>query len=169
MSVSALEEALGTNWLNKLGIIILVLGIELFGIYELGELGPSGKVMLSCLVSVALLGGGIYLERKDRYHILGRTGIGGGWALLFFTAYAVNHVDAMHVLDSTSSESILMLVVAAAMTAHTLRYNSQVVTGLAFLLGYSHCRSQSRQRIQLDSGRDPRGWLGHDCDSNRMV
>src|ERR1700719_1020384 len=43
-TVSAIEETLGTNWLNKLGIIILVVGVALFGIYELGALGPLGKV-----------------------------------------------------------------------------------------------------------------------------
>ena len=136
-NVSLLEETLGTNWLNKLGIIMLVLGIALLGIYELGEFGPLGKIMLSCVVSGVLLGGGIYLEKKEHYRILGRTGIGGGWALLFFTAYAVNHVHAMQILSSATADSILMLAVAAGMTAHTLRYNSQVVTGLAFLLGYS--------------------------------
>jgi hypothetical protein len=30
--VSSIEETLGTNWLNKLGIIILVMGVALFGI-----------------------------------------------------------------------------------------------------------------------------------------
>jgi len=55
ISVSGLEETLGTNWLNKLGIVIPVLGIALFGIYELGELGPSGRVALSCVVSAVLL------------------------------------------------------------------------------------------------------------------
>lgn len=136
-NVSLLEETLGTNWLNKLGIIMVVLGIALFGIYELGELGPLGKVILSCVASGVLLGGGIYLDKKEHYGILGRTGIGGGWALLFFTAYAVNHVHGMQVLSSVTADSVLMLAVAAAMTAHTFRYNSQVVTGLAFLLGYS--------------------------------
>jgi len=42
-TVSAIEEALGTNWLNKLGIIILVVGVALFSIYELGALGRSAK------------------------------------------------------------------------------------------------------------------------------
>jgi uncharacterized membrane protein len=59
-SVFALEETLGTNWLNKLGIIILVLGVALFGVYELGQLGPLGKVCLSYVVAVALLAGGIF-------------------------------------------------------------------------------------------------------------
>ncbi len=58
-TVSAIEEALGTNWLNKLGIIILVVGVALFGIYELGALGPLGKVGISYLAAAFLLVGGI--------------------------------------------------------------------------------------------------------------
>jgi len=135
--VSAFEEALGTNWLQKLGIVLLVLGVASFGIYELAALGSLGKVLVSYLVATALLVGGIFLEKRERYQLLGRTGIGGGWALFFFTTYALYHVAAMHVLNSLVLDSALMLAVAAAMATHTLRYRSQVVTGLAFLLGYS--------------------------------
>jgi hypothetical protein len=70
-TVSAIEETLGTNWLNKLGIIILVVGVALFGIYELGALGPLGKVGISYLASSFLLVGGIYLEKNERYRLLG--------------------------------------------------------------------------------------------------
>src|SRR5467141_3683611 len=136
-TVSAIEETLGTNWLNKLGIIILVVGVALFGIYELGALGPLGKVGISYLASAFLLVGGIYLEKNERYRLLGRTGIGGGWALLFFSTYAIHHVAPMRVLDSLTLDCILMLIVAIAMAGHTLRYRSQFVTGLAFLLGYT--------------------------------
>lgn len=135
--VSAFEEALGTNWLQKLGIVLLVFGVASFGIYELAVLGNFGKILVSYLVGVALLVGGILLEKRERYQLLGRTGIGGGWALCFFTTYSLYHVAAMRVLNSLVLDSVLMLVVAAAMAAHTLRYRSQLVTGLAFLLGYS--------------------------------
>ncbi len=136
-TVSAIEEALGTNWLNKLGIIILVVGVALFGIYELGALGPLGKAGISFFASAFLLVGGIFLEKNERYRLIGRTGIGGGWALLFFSTFAIHHVAAMRVLDSLTLDCILMLCVAIAMAAHTLQYRSQFVTGLAFLLGYT--------------------------------
>jgi len=129
-SVFALEETLGTNWLNKLGIIILVLGVALFGVYELGQLGPLGKVCLSYVISLALLAGGIFFEKRERYRVLGHTLIGGGWALLFFTTYALSHVQAMRVSISETTDLILMLAVAIAMAVHTLRYRSQLVTGL---------------------------------------
>src|SRR3989440_10220193 len=140
-TVSAIEETLGTNWLNKLGIIILVVGVALFGIYELGDLGPLGKVGISYLASAFFLVGGIYLEKNERYRLLGRTGIGGGWALLFFSTFGIYHVEAMRVLPLNAGaltlDCALMLIVAVAMALHTLRYRSQFVTGLAFLLGYT--------------------------------
>lgn len=151
-SVFALEEILGTNWLNKLGIVLVVFGVALFGVYELGQLGPAGKVGLSYAASITLLGGGIVLERRDRYRILGRTLIGGGWALLFFTCYAINHVQAMRVMTSESADLILMLAVALAMVVHTLRYRSQLVTGLAFLLAYGTVALSNDNVYSLASG-----------------
>jgi hypothetical protein len=110
--VSAIEETLGTNWLAKIGVILTV-------------------------VAIALLGGGIYIEKRERFRLFGRAFIGGGWALLFFSTYGIHHVAAMHVLDSLVLDCVLMLAVALGMAAHTLRYKSQFVTGLSFLLGYT--------------------------------
>jgi len=131
-----IEEALGTDWLNKLGIVILVLGIAFFLAYQLKTLGPAGKVLVGYACSLALLGVGIWLERRETYRILARAGIGGGWALLFFTTYALYHVAAARVLTSQFLDLALMFAVAAVMVWHTLRYRSQVVTGLAFLLAF---------------------------------
>ncbi|HKS76410.1 MAG TPA: DUF2339 domain-containing protein [Terriglobales bacterium] len=131
-----IEEALGTNWLNKLGVSLLVLGIAFFLAYQLKTLGPAGKVLVGYVVSAVMLGAGIWFERNNRYRILARAGVGGGWALLFFVTYAMYHVPAAHVLSSQPLDLVLMLVVAAAMVWHTLRYRSQVVTGLSFFLAF---------------------------------
>lgn len=151
-SVFAMEEMLGTHWLNKLGIVLVVFGVALFGIYELGQLGPLGKVGLSFVVSLALLGGGIFLEKRERYRVLGHTLIGGGWALLFFSTYAMNHVQAMRVMSSEGTDLIFMLAVALAMVAHTLRYRSQLVTGLAFLLAFGTVALSNDDVYSLSSG-----------------
>jgi uncharacterized membrane protein len=131
-----IEEMLGTDWLNKLGIVLLVLGVAFFLAYQLKTMGPAGKVLVGYVTGCVLLGAGIWFERGERYRILARAGIGGGWALLFFTTYAMYHVPAAHVLDSQPADLVLMLIVAGAMVAHTLRYQSQMVTGLAFLLAF---------------------------------
>jgi len=132
-----LEERLGTNWLNKLGIVLLVLGVAFFLAWKLQTWGPAGKVLCGFAVSVTLLVGGVWLERKAMYRIFARAGIGGGWALMFFTTFAMHHIPAARVLQSLVVDLVLMLLVAAGMVAHSLRYNSQTVTGLAFLLGFA--------------------------------
>ncbi len=135
--IASLEEKLGANWLNKLGIVILVFGVAFFLAYQLRTLGPLGKIMVGFAVSATLLIGGLILERRNTYRIFARAGIGGGWALTFFTTYAVYHVPATQVLSSQAIDLILMILVAIGMVWHSLRYKSQVVTGLAFLLAFS--------------------------------
>ncbi|HTR25914.1 MAG TPA: DUF2339 domain-containing protein [Terriglobales bacterium] len=131
-----IEEMLGTNWLNKIGIVILVLGVAFFLAYQLKTLGPAGRILVGFVTAAAMLGAGIWFDRGERYRILARAGIGGGWALAFFTTYAMYHVAAARILSSQPLDLLLMLGVAAAMVAHTLRYRSQTVTGLAFLLAF---------------------------------
>ncbi len=132
----SLEERLGHNWLNKLGIVILVTGLVLLLGYQVRSLGAAGKSALGLFLSVAILATGLVLERRERYQVFGRAAIGGGWALLYFVTFGLFHVSAMQVLHSQVVDLILVLVVAAGMVLHSLKYRSQVVTSLAFLLGF---------------------------------
>ena len=67
----------------------LVFGVASFLAYQLRQVGPAGKVLVGALVSTALLcSAASSSERKPSYAIIGRAGIGGGWALAFFVAYA---------------------------------------------------------------------------------
>jgi uncharacterized membrane protein len=135
-ATSQLEETLGKNWLNKLGIVALVIGISLFLAYKFPSLTNPEKVGLGYLISFVILGTGIYLERSDRYRIFARALIGGGWALTFFVTYAMYFVPYTRVIDTEAADLVLLFLVAAVMVFHTLRYDSQVVTGLAFLLAF---------------------------------
>jgi Predicted membrane protein (DUF2339) len=135
-ATSQIEETLGKNWLNKLGIIALVIGISLFLAYKFPSLSNPEKVGLGYLVSFVILATGVYLERSDRYRIFARALIGGGWALTFFVTYAMHFVPYTRIIDTQSLDLVLLFLVAAAMVVHTLRYDSQVVTGLSFLLAF---------------------------------
>ena len=137
MKLPDIEEMLGTNWLSKLGITGLVLGVAFFLVYEMRALGPAGKVLVGYLSGIALLAGGVYFERLERYRLLARVGIAGAWPLLFFVTYAMYHVPAARIPAMTlEADLALMLIVAGGMVAHTLRYRSQTVTGLALLLAF---------------------------------
>jgi len=135
-STLPLEELLGMNLFAKIGIVLLVIGIAFGGQLAFDSMSAGARVASIYAIACVLLGGGIWFETKERYRIVGRAGIGGGWATLFFVTYAMNHVAAMAVMGSNKLNCILLLGVAIAMVAHTLRYKSQVVTGLAFLLAF---------------------------------
>lgn len=132
----SLEQTLGANWLGKIGVASLVIGIASFLAWKLQTWGPGGKVLCGFAVSALLLGGGIWLERKPTYRIFARGGIGGGWALAYFTTFAAYHLQAARVLHSLPLDLALMLLVATGMVGHSLLYRSQTVTSLAFLLGF---------------------------------
>jgi hypothetical protein len=149
---SELEEKLGANWLNKIGIIILVIGVSLFLAIKFPSLSNPEKIGLGYLVSFAILGTGVYLERKDRYRVFARALIGGGWALTFFTTYAMHFVAYTRILETQWMDLVLLFLVAAVMVVHTLRYDSQVVTGLAFLLAFTTVAISQNTVYSLSAG-----------------
>lgn len=147
-----LEEKLGANWLGKLGVILVVLGIALYIAYLWDKIPAIGKVSLGYLSGGGMLGLGVWLEKRERYRLFARGLIGGGWALLFYTTYAMHHVAAAQVIASQTVDLVLMLAVAGAMVAHTLRYRSQVVTGMAFLLGFTTVTISHNTVYSLSAG-----------------
>ena len=151
-TVSSIEEKLGASWFAIVGVIMLVIGLALGGKLVVQHVGPMGKCFILYAVGASLLAGGISLEKRERYVTLGRVAIGGGWGLLFFSTYGMHHVAAMRVMDSLVVDSVLMLGVAIAMAAHTLRYRSQFVTGVAFLMGYWTCGLSQDTVYSLSAG-----------------
>ena len=130
------EAIVGGNWLNKLGVFVLVIGIALFLGYSFTGMSPAGRAATAVAVSLVLLGGGVLLERRDRYRIIGRGLLGGGWAALYFSTYAMQAVDAAKVISNPLLGGALLLAVAAGMILHSLRYRSQTVTGLAYFVAF---------------------------------
>jgi uncharacterized membrane protein len=136
-SLADLEERLGANWLNKIGTAAFVIGVALLLNYSMHYLGPAGKIALGYALSALLLGIGVYGEGKERYRIAARAVLGGGWALAYFTTYALHNIAAVRLVASPELGFALLFVVAVAMVAHSLRYHSEITTGFAFLLGFA--------------------------------
>jgi len=146
------ERRLGANWLNKIGITILVIGISLFLAIKFPSLTNPEKIGLGYLVGLVILATGVWLEKKDRYRVFARALIGGGWALTFFTTYAMYFVPYTRVIDTQWVDLVLLFAVAVVMVVHTLRYDSQVVTGLAFLLAFTTVTISQNTIYSLSAG-----------------
>lgn len=132
----AWEVTVGTNWLAKIGALITVFGIAMAVRYYIPHTGPWGRIIVGVVSSLALLGAGIAFERRDRYRAYGYTLIGAGWAGLYFTSYAAHAIDSARVIDSDIAGTVLLLLVATGMIAHSLRYRAQVVTALAYIVAF---------------------------------
>ncbi|NUN03269.1 MAG: DUF2339 domain-containing protein [Bryobacteraceae bacterium] len=130
------EAVVGGNWLNKAGVLVLVIGIALFLGYSLTNLGAGGRVALGYMVSASMLALGVAMERRPRYVVFARGLIGGGWAALYFTTFALHALPAARVVESHLVGVLLLCCVAVGMVLHSLRYRSEVVTGLAFFIGF---------------------------------
>ena len=147
-----LEELVGRNVLPKIGIFFLVLGLVGWIATQWQNIPAIGKDLLLLLAGGLLLGLGIFLERREKYELFGRVLIGGGWSMLFFTAYALYHVSATRVLPEQWTDLVIMLATAGVMVWHTLKYRSQVVTGIAYLLAFSTITISQETVFSLSAG-----------------
>lgn len=130
------EALIGTSLLNAVGVLVLVIGISLLLGYTLTVMGPAGKVAIGAGIGLAMIAAGIVVERRDRFVIFGRGLIAGGWAALYFTAYAMHALPAARIITSPVAGATILIGVAAGMIAHSLRYRSQTLTLLAFFTAY---------------------------------
>ncbi|MEO8130569.1 MAG: DUF2339 domain-containing protein, partial [Bryobacteraceae bacterium] len=131
------EALVGGSLLNKLGALVLVVGVALFLGYSFTQMAPGGRAAIAMAVSVSLLGAGIWTERAARYQVFARGLIGAGWAGLYATAYAVYALPAAKVIDDPFLGSLGVLLVAAGMIGHSLRYQSQGVTAVAYFTAFA--------------------------------
>ena len=72
------ETVIGGKWLNKIGIVVLVVGVALFLGYSLRYMGPWGRVGTGALSGLALLIGSVLLQRIPRYTLFVKPLVGGG-------------------------------------------------------------------------------------------
>jgi hypothetical protein len=131
------EALIGGSILNKIGAVVLVIGLALFLAYSFTYMRPAGRAAICIAGSVALLAAGVQVERRARYRVFARGLIGAGWAGMYATSYAIYALPAARIIESPFAGSVVMLLVAAGMIAHSLRYRTQAVTGVAYAAAFA--------------------------------
>jgi Predicted membrane protein (DUF2339) len=117
-------------------VLVLVTGVALLVRYSFAYLGPAGRVAIGYFLSLAMLATGVRLERRREYATFAFGLIAGGWAAVYFTTYAAHAFDAARVIDSQVVGTLMLVAVATAMVAHSLKYRSQTVTALAYIVAF---------------------------------
>jgi hypothetical protein len=121
------EEILTTNYLIKIGVAVVVIGIAGFIFSNLDKIPLWLRFFASFAIGLAMLISGVRFE-PSKYRLLARAGMGGGWAVIFITTWSLHHAGRPPLLASEPVDFVLLMIVATVMVVHTLRYNSQLVT-----------------------------------------
>ncbi|NOY29315.1 MAG: DUF2339 domain-containing protein [Planctomycetes bacterium] len=130
----SLEYAVASQWLLRIGVLILVVGVGFFLKYsiERGLLGPQARVALSTITGLVLLIAGTRILGK-KYHIFGQGLMGAGLATLYFSVFAASNL--FHLIRPASSFALMGIVTLLA-GGIAVRFNSILVAVLGILGGY---------------------------------
>lgn len=129
------EYAAATNWLLRIGIVIVLGGVAFFLKYsiEKGLLGPLGRVSLSVVAGLALIVFGVRLLFR-RYHLLGQGLSGAGFVTLYFAFYAAS---PLYHLMGQAPAFVLMACVTAAAGALAVLYRTPMIAVVGLVGGYA--------------------------------
>jgi len=130
----AMEYAVASNWLLRVGVLILVTGIGFFLKYSIdnGLLGEQARVALSVLAGVGMIVGGVRLV-GGKYHLFSQGLLGGGIAVLYFSVFAAH--SFYHLLEAYPTFALMILVTACAAIL-AIRLDSMLVAIFAIIGGY---------------------------------
>lgn len=131
----SMEYAIASNWLLRLGVIIMVTGIAFFLKYsiEVGLLGEQARVALSLLTGVGMVAGGARLL-GGRYHLLGQGLIGGGIATLYFSVFAA--FNFYRLIDVYPAFALMAFITVCA-GGLAVRFDSMLVAVFGIVGGYT--------------------------------
>ena len=136
------EQVIGGNWLARVGVLALILGVAFFLklAFDNDWIGPTGRVALGAVGGLAMLGAGEFWQK--RYPGYARALSGGGIGLLYLSTYAAFAIfDLIDIYPAV----VLLLIESVVSAVLALRYesNALAIIGVAgafcapFVLGAS--------------------------------
>lgn len=130
----AMEYAVASNWLLRIGVLILVTGIGFFLKYSIdnGLLGEQARVALTVLTGVGMIIAGVRLV-AGKYHLFSQGLLGGGIAVLYFSVFASH--SFYHLIEAYPTFALMILVTAFA-SALAIKLDSMLVAIFAIVGGY---------------------------------
>ncbi|WFD11655.1 DUF2339 domain-containing protein [Tepidibacter hydrothermalis] len=128
-----IEVKIGLNWINKAGIILLLLGLASATKYTYSTwFNEYVKGISSFMLGGLLLGAGEWLNRKEKnLFALGLSG--GGIGALYFSIFSSYFI--LNILNMPISICLSILVTMASLLL-SKRYKSMTICGISLIGGY---------------------------------
>jgi uncharacterized membrane protein len=128
-----LEEFIGTNLLNKIGIIILVLGISYGVKYSIDHnlINPVTRIVLGYIAGIAMVL--VALKLKTNYKTFSAVILSGGMASMYFITYAA--YDFYALIPQVLAFAMMVLFTAFTVFA-SLQYDQKVIAIIGLIGAY---------------------------------
>ena len=131
------EFQLASWWTVRVGLVFLIIAAVFSGIYVRERIPPEVRVLTLLLVSCGTIVLGARM--KNNLKGFGRAIIAGGFALLYFTAFAAFALPATKIIDSPTVGILLQLAALILTITWSLWKKDQTIATLTILLGFISC------------------------------
>jgi len=131
---SDIEKFIGENLINKIGIVITVIGVAIGAKYSIEHelISPLTRIILGYLVGLGLLGFGIKL--KKNYENYSAVLVSGAISIMYFITYAAY---GFYELIPQAFAFMLMVVFTAFSVVAAINYNKQVIAHIGLVGAYA--------------------------------
>ncbi len=130
----ALEDRIGGQWLNRIGVIVLIFGTGFFLKYAFDNawIAERGRVLIGFALGVAALLGGVFVRARG-YRDYASGLFGGGIVVLYLSAYAAH---AFYNLINQVPAFALMAGVTALAVLLAARYDALPIAAIGLIGGF---------------------------------
>lgn len=134
-AVSSLENAIGTRWIGRIGMLAILFGVAFFLKYSFDNklIGETGRVILGIVCGAVFIGAGEYFQKKRSLELYGQMLSGGGLAVLYLALYAA--FALYHLIPAPLVTAGMIAVTTTGMTLST-RYSTYSLAAIALLGGF---------------------------------
>ena len=131
---SDLEKIIGESWLNKIGILGIIIGVTILGKYSIDNnlISPLTRIILGYLVGIGLLGLGIKL--KEKFESYSAVLVSGAMSIFYFITYFA--YDFYGLIPQIMTFALMVIFTVFTVFA-SLKYNRSVIAHIGLVGAYT--------------------------------
>jgi hypothetical protein len=158
-SDESFELDIAKNWLGRVGIVILLMGLVFAGNYAyqnwIRDMSNGVRLTALFLCAGALAEIGRQLAKRENLQRFGEVVLAGGMAFFYYCTFAAHHVTRLKVIDSQTLGAGLLFLSAGAITAVSWIRQAKLTAAFSLVLAAYATMLQ------------PIGWMS--CTSNLLL
>ena len=131
---SDLEKIIGESWINKIGILIVIIGVAIGAKYSIENelISPLTRIILGYLVGIGLLGFGIKL--KPKFEGYSAVLVSGSISIFYFITY---FAYSFYNLIPQVLAFVMMLIFTVFTVFAAIKYNRVVIAHIGLIGAYA--------------------------------